>query len=170
MVQKIRWFGDKILLIYTTMSGCCLIVVVCTTLLQVISRYIFNASVGWSEELARFSFIWMTLLGAPVAVRRGTDPQMGLLKSRLKGKRERIYSILINVGIALTVGSVLPFGIKLCFVVGNHASPALSIPFGILYLCIPAGMFGILIQAVIRIIETAWVSQSVGEQDKEKVA
>ncbi|WBW50171.1 TRAP transporter small permease [Peptoniphilus equinus] len=34
---------------------------------QIIMRYIFNASVSWSEELARYLFIWQTWLGVSIA-------------------------------------------------------------------------------------------------------
>ena len=37
-------------------------------LLGVLFRYIFKSSVIWTEEVARFSLVWLVLLGAPVAV------------------------------------------------------------------------------------------------------
>ncbi|MFW6229097.1 MAG: TRAP transporter small permease, partial [Alkalispirochaeta sp.] len=35
--------------------------------LNVFSRYVLNASLGWADELARFLFIYVSLLGAVLA-------------------------------------------------------------------------------------------------------
>ena len=31
---------------------------------QIVSRYVFNFPLGWTEEMARFSFVWVSFLGA----------------------------------------------------------------------------------------------------------
>jgi len=38
--------------------------VVVVTLLQILLRYLFNAPLVWSEELARLATVWMTFLGS----------------------------------------------------------------------------------------------------------
>ena len=30
---------------------------------QVIMRYVFHSSLGWSEELARYMFVWLVFIG-----------------------------------------------------------------------------------------------------------
>ena len=37
---------------------------------QVICRYVFNYSLYWSEELGRYTLIWITFLGASVGFKR----------------------------------------------------------------------------------------------------
>lgn len=41
-----------------------LIVVVATTLLQILMRYAFNAPLIWSEEFVRLLIVWITFIGA----------------------------------------------------------------------------------------------------------
>ena len=48
------------------LTAALLSVVVVVTLLQIVLRYVFNAPLIWSEELARFLTVWMTFLGAAV--------------------------------------------------------------------------------------------------------
>lgn len=43
-----------------------LAVVVAITIAQIVMRYVLNAPLIWSEELARFLIVWMTFLGAAV--------------------------------------------------------------------------------------------------------
>jgi TRAP-type C4-dicarboxylate transport system permease small subunit len=51
--------------------------------LQVVSRYGFNHSLFWSEELARFLLIWLSFLGATVAYCHGVHPGVDSLVRRL---------------------------------------------------------------------------------------
>ena len=50
------------------LAGALLVINVGDILLGVLFRYIFKSSVIWTEEVARFSLVWLVLLGAPVAV------------------------------------------------------------------------------------------------------
>lgn len=46
---------------------CSLIFTVILVFFQVILRYVFSSSLSWSEELARYIFIWQIWLGTSVA-------------------------------------------------------------------------------------------------------
>src|SRR5437762_8023723 len=71
-----------------------LIVVLCLALMvvmvfgNVVLRYGFNSGITVSEELSRWLFVWMTFLGATVAVRNhahlGTDALVARLSKRGK--------------------------------------------------------------------------------------
>ncbi len=37
----------------------------------VVSRYVFNKPLTWSDELASVLFLWLAMLGAVIALRRG---------------------------------------------------------------------------------------------------
>ena len=39
---------------------------------QVLARFVFHASLPWSEELLRMSFEWVTFFGASVGISRNT--------------------------------------------------------------------------------------------------
>lgn len=47
--------------------GAVFFVVISVTCIQVISRYVFNRSLVWSEELVRFLVVWMCLVGSAVS-------------------------------------------------------------------------------------------------------
>ena len=36
---------------------------------QIFFRYVFNVPLGWSEELARFAFVWVSFMGASALMR-----------------------------------------------------------------------------------------------------
>lgn len=63
----------------------CLVVMVALVFGNVVLRYGFNSSITLSEELSRWLFVWMTFLGAIVALKEhghlGTDMLVGRLGS-----------------------------------------------------------------------------------------
>lgn len=60
MKKALRWLDDntEVFLCVILMSAMTLLVFI-----QVIMRYVFNASLSWSEELARYIFIWLIYVG-----------------------------------------------------------------------------------------------------------
>ena len=49
----------------------------------VVSRYVFNAPLTWSDELASILFLWLAMLGAVIALRRGEHMRLTTLVNRL---------------------------------------------------------------------------------------
>jgi len=37
---------------------------------QVITRYIFNNPISWTEEMARFILVWITFIGAAISLKQ----------------------------------------------------------------------------------------------------
>ena len=50
----------------------------------VVSRYVFNAPLTWSDELASILFLWLAMLGAVIALRRGEHMRLGAVVNRLR--------------------------------------------------------------------------------------
>ena len=69
--------------------ACCLLVMVVLVFGNVVLRYGFNSGITVSEEVSRWLFVWLTFLGAVVALREnghlGTDMLVGHLGP--KGKK-----------------------------------------------------------------------------------
>src|SRR5579859_992571 len=72
------------LLLHTVEAVSALLVVAEILILSggVISRYVFDAPLLWSDELARFLFLWLSMLGAVVALRRGEHMRLSVLVNR----------------------------------------------------------------------------------------
>src|SRR3984893_7070442 len=55
----------------------------------VVSRFVFNHPLTWSDELASIMFLWLAMLGAAIAQRRGQHMRMtalvGMFSGRLRG-------------------------------------------------------------------------------------
>ena len=54
----------------------CLVVMTLLTFLNVIARYIFSASLSFSEEITTYLFVLLSLLGATISLRRTAERPM----------------------------------------------------------------------------------------------
>ena len=55
----------------------------------VLSRYIFNYSLAWSDELAGLGFVWLTLLGSIAAI----STTIAAIDEKASGVTERVPSV-----------------------------------------------------------------------------
>lgn len=104
---------------------------------QVFWRYGLNASLFWSEELARHLLVWMTFLGASTAYRRRVHPGVDLATSRLPQRlRGQIETAVHLVSLAVFAVMVV-YGIEFSWFVRLQISPALNLPKWVLFAAIP---------------------------------
>src|SRR6059036_1527902 len=63
---------DRVLELTTEIPAAALVVAEIVILFAgVVSRYVFNKPLTWSDELASVLFLWLAMLGAVIALRRG---------------------------------------------------------------------------------------------------
>ena len=72
--------------------------------LQIVSRFVsFIPRYIWTEEIARFAFIWIIMLGATIAVREGTHFSVDILRNYSQKTENLLKQILL---IAMLVFSI----------------------------------------------------------------
>lgn len=72
--------------------------------LQFFSRYVLNSSFAWTEEIARYLLMWVTFVGAAVAMRRRTHIAVEVLHVFLPMPVVRLLNFLIDVIVVGFVG------------------------------------------------------------------
>jgi TRAP-type C4-dicarboxylate transport system permease small subunit len=107
--------------------------------LCVIFRYVFNNSIVWGEEVIRLMFVWMFFFGAAEAFRIQKHITMDLLIEAIPQKAKRILKVIIDIFLMVFLLLVTYLGIRNCIMNMNQRTPALNIPYGILYGIIPLG-------------------------------
>ena len=105
----------------------------------VIMRYVFSCPPAWAEELSRFIFIWMLILGAVVVTREGSHIELTILIDHLPRRLKFImltFTRLLMLGFCLVM---IQQGMKIYPIVAEASSPTFGISMGWLYLSIPVG-------------------------------
>ncbi|PLC49102.1 TRAP transporter permease DctQ [Pollutimonas subterranea] len=77
---------------------------------NVVLRHFFNSGVNIAEELSRFMFIWLTFLGAIVAMREGGHLGVDMLVRHLSGV-PRFVAVLLGQVLVLMCCGVLLWGL-----------------------------------------------------------
>lgn len=111
--------------------------------LQVIMRYLFSQSLYWSEEVARYMYVWQTWLSAGYAVRKRRHLRITTVVDKMCGTRRVHVEMLV---ITLWFGFSVFLGLKsvsLCLTQYEmgQVSTAIALPMWIAYLSIPTGAF-----------------------------
>jgi TRAP-type transport system small permease protein len=76
---------------------------------NVVLRYVFNSGIVVSEELSRFFFVWLTFIGAIVAVREGTHLGMDNVVERLS-RRGKLACLAASQLLILACCAILLWG------------------------------------------------------------
>ena len=91
-----RWLGR-----YTRaldmLSGLCLAIMVVLVFGNVVLRYTVNSGITVSEELSRWLFVWLTFMGAVVALREHGHLGTDVLVSRLPAAGKKVCLVLAQV-------------------------------------------------------------------------
>ena len=64
---------------------------------QVISRYVLNAPLNWSEEFARYSFVWISYIGCAYCVGVDGHTNITALLHKLPVNAQKIVRLVGNV-------------------------------------------------------------------------
>ncbi len=72
----------------------CLLAMVIMVFGNVVLRYGFNSGITISEEMSRFVFVWLTFIGAIVAMREGAHLGVDTLVSRLSHTGKKICLVI----------------------------------------------------------------------------
>ena len=76
---------------------------------NVVLRYAFNSGISVSEEMSRFCFVWLTFIGAIVAVRDGTHLGMDNVVERLS-RRGKLACLAASQVLILACCAILVWG------------------------------------------------------------
>lgn len=121
----------------TRTAGALVITVAVVVLLQVLMRYLFAYPNPWSEEVSRFCFVWLSLLGASLAVEHrahfGFDQVTRKLDPRMKRVVETGAELVVLTFAVLLIGT----GVALMDLTMGERSPALNLPVALVYAAAP---------------------------------
>lgn len=136
----------------------------------VLSRYVFNYSLAWSDELASLCFVWVTLLGSVAAVRRRTHMTMGFFPQFFGPRGQRRVGLYVMGATLFFLTFMVAQGIVLTRATLYDYSPVLRFPVGISYLSLPVAGTLMLIYAVRQTWRLwrspgGWIATAESEED-----
>ncbi|MEX2518064.1 MAG: TRAP transporter small permease [Paracoccaceae bacterium] len=107
--------------------------------IQVAGRYLFGYAPSWTEEVARFLVIWVTMVGSAVMLRRGGHIAVTVAVDALPRRLGLAVGWLRDALILIMAGALAYYGYMFAVIGGRRDSAALEIPMYYPYLAIPVG-------------------------------
>ena len=121
------------------LAGLILAIMAGAVFLQVVLRYIGWAAFDGLDEMPRYLFVWLVMLGAAAAMHRGEHTLLGYFRDRF-GRRGRALAIIVVNAVGIAFFAYL---IKVSFVLVPNAqfqtSAGLGLPLGYVFAAVPVG-------------------------------
>ncbi|MDY4594863.1 MAG: TRAP transporter small permease [[Pasteurella] aerogenes] len=117
---------------------------------QVFSRYVLNAPSAFTDETARFLFIWVGLVGAAYGLGKKKHLAIDLLLMKLETapKKQALLQLVINIISIFFIVIIMCYGgtrLVMDTISAGQISPVLGIQMGLVYLALPVSGFFMLI-------------------------
>ena len=111
----------------------------------VFSRYVLGAQSRWTEELAIYLLVWVSLLGASVTYGEKGHLGVDYFVGKLDPAAQKVAEVFVELVVLVFAGFALVYGgyaLVVKTLEAEQTSPALGVPVGYLYLAAPiSGVF-----------------------------
>ncbi|MFM2478085.1 TRAP transporter small permease [Celerinatantimonas sp. MCCC 1A17872] len=138
--MRLESFKKPVDLVVATICVVVMTSLVVCVVWQVFSRWVLNAPSTFTDEIARFSMIWVGLLGAAYTVGAQRHLAIDLAVAHLTGVKKRICTIYTNLCVlAFAASAMIWGGIHLATRVmqSGQVSPAMQVPMAYVYAVLP---------------------------------
>ena len=119
---------------------------------QILCRYFFDLPLDWSEEVARFTFVWLIYLGASMAIKKRRhlkiDAGLFLFPKKLRPWIELLGKLLFMVFAGILFYDSLQHWQRVTWI-RPQTSPALMLSMGYAYGAIPFS-FGLMLVRLVQ--------------------
>ena len=109
---------------------------------QVFTRYVLEVAMSWTEELARYMFVWLVYVGISYGIKKQKHICIDVINNFLSVKHARYFSFIGDILFLVFALLIVSKGTEVFMriVASGQASPALEIPMWIVYGALPFGM------------------------------
>jgi TRAP-type C4-dicarboxylate transport system permease small subunit len=131
------------------LGGLILAVMTLAVFVQVLTRFTGLAGIDGIDEVPRFLFVWLVMIGAAAAMHRAEHTRLEYFEQRFSPRGQAVLTVVTN-GVAMLLFLSL---IRTSFVLVPNAqlqtSAGLGLPLGYVYAAMPVG-------AVLILLPMAW--------------
>jgi TRAP-type C4-dicarboxylate transport system permease small subunit len=136
MTGKRSWFFEEVV------CTALLFVIFSSVVLQVVNRWLFKISLPWTEELARYSFVWLSCIGISLGVKQKKHMDVDLIGQYLREKSKRRLEIVVDVVFIILCLFIIYYGLRYVGKLKRYGqkSAALHLQAWVVYLAGPVGL------------------------------
>ena len=102
-------------------------------------RYALNNAIAWSEEGSKYLMVWLTFLGAPIALRHAAHINIDLLVKLFPPRGRQAFYLGINLIIITTMGILLWKGWEFAQLGARQVASSFNFSMVWMYVAVPIG-------------------------------
>jgi len=110
-----------------------LVAIVGVTFIQVLFRYIFHLSLAWSEELARYLFVWLAALASAYAFKTKSHFALRFLVNRFGKDLQKMIctfvAFVVSTFLAIFVWKAVEFTVSMANQVAPSTQMSMAVPY-----------------------------------------
>ncbi|KYG29470.1 TRAP transporter small permease [Alkalihalobacillus trypoxylicola] len=130
-----------------------LLVLAILVFLQVITRFVINVPLSWTEEIARYLMVYIVFLGSGLAMRAQQHIAIDFLLDVISAKnKKRLTYFILWVCVAF-FSLLVFFGTHLTLLVMSQSTPTLQYSMAFAYAAVPIGSSVMLLNAIAVLID-----------------
>ena len=133
--------------------------------LQVFSRFILRAPIGWSEELLTYSFVWASFVGAGLAIYTDAHFSVDLMTRHFSPRLLKAVYLLIWILVCLFSLFLLWMGVRLAIANTIQRMNILPVSMFWAYLAVPVSGSCMFLHALEKTVEVALDIESVPKDE-----
>lgn len=147
--MKILNYFAKLIELVAILFFCLMLI---STFIQVISRYFFTP-ITWTEEIARYSYVWLVFVGSIVIQKNDEHIRLDLLGKKFIDKYGETFEIIFKIFLLYICYQLTVSGYKFSITMGKAMSTILPMPLKYLYIVIPISFGLIFIFTVVQLFD-----------------
>jgi TRAP-type C4-dicarboxylate transport system permease small subunit len=151
----VRRLGDGLGLL----GGLLLAVMTGAVFLQVVLRYVFATGLEGLDEVPRYLFVWLVMIGAAAAMVRGEHTLVEYFVQRLPGRSRLLVRAFTTAAGMVLFASLIKSSVVLVPNAQLQTSAGLGLPLGWVFAAVPVGAGLILIpmaRDLLRAVRELW--------------
>jgi TRAP-type C4-dicarboxylate transport system permease small subunit len=119
------------------LAALCLGSLLVTLFLQVFTRFIVRDPLSWTEEAARYLYVYIVFLGSSAAVTERTHVAIDFIVLQLSRTGRLVVGLLVNLCVLFVLANLFYWGIRATLRQLNIPLVVLDIPYAWVYVVVP---------------------------------
>lgn len=151
-MKLLRLLGQSAGQLADHVIGWLLIISVLLNVAQVFTRYALNDPLFWTEEMVRYTTVWLTFVGAAAASLYGDHMDMNLFLEVKSARFQAWHQAFLQLIVLCFCVLIIWQGTKFCVLNGMQTAPATGLPMVYVY---AATVVGSILLALVTIYKIA---------------
>jgi TRAP-type C4-dicarboxylate transport system permease small subunit len=151
--------------VFTPLLNALCLVMLVTTCVSVISRYVFHHAILWGPEASRFLFIFVIFIGTFLGMRSRKHISIGFVVDKLPSGIRRFVALIRNICMMVFFVFLIYLGSKFTIIGMSQSTQTLGISKGWIYIVIPLSAVFMFVFAFQEIIKFVRENGKEGEED-----